>query len=416
MQPSTLRRHGALLWLVLLGSCQCHGNVLEHSGAHAANGNYYLAYTTLEAARNPANTDPAIEKAYWDARLQYLIDMARRNIFQEREQEALLDLNQALAQDPGNMTVLGLLERAHEKVAWRAANRGDVALGGGDLEGALLAYAEAQRAVPGYPAALAGTKEVKLAFDKLRAKAQQHFLEALRKFPELRMYEVDFHATAALSRDPSREDARVLGDKAERVLAEERFRRAKASEQKGSYGAALMDYRQARKLDESLPLVDESIEHMQNEVKAQSLIDKAKMRLIRKQFDSARKTLDEALQLTVLEKAQISEIIHMARKSEAEVQYEAARALELQGNKQEALDAFKVLAAAWPDGVQDTAARISNLELDIGAAEKAYASGVEAEGKSEWAAAVEHYQTAVTCYAKYKDAKARLEQVKAKVR
>jgi tetratricopeptide (TPR) repeat protein len=411
--PSPRLRHAACLaWLLLAAGCTTQ-DLIKESEAHAADGNYYLAYATLEQGRSPGNTDPALEKAYWEARLRYLIDLAQHKIFMEHEREALLDLNQALAQDPGNQTALALIERANEKMARRAVERGDAALQAGELENALLAYAEAQRSVPGYRLAVEGTKNVKLEFDRLRTKAQLHFLEALRRYPELRMYEVDWHATTAVASDPSRADARVLQVKADRFNAEKTLQRAKEEEKKGSYGAALLDYRLARTLDPSVPEIDEYIERMQSECAAQRLIEQATMMIMRAEFDKARETLGEALKKTTLEKAQVSDQLLRVRRREAENRFEAAH--ELQGNKQEALAGYKALLADWPEGLKDTAERIANLELDIGSAEKAYAEGVEAEAKSDFAAAAEHFQTAVTCYAKYKDAKAKLEQVKARL-
>jgi hypothetical protein len=420
MLPSTLSRpaQAACLLLLFAGSCALldpHRSLIEESDAHAANGNYYLAYTTLEAGRSPANSDPALEKAYWDARLRYLLDEAQRDIFQEREHHALLDLNQVLAQDPGNKDALALIERANQKIAFRAVARGDVALGGGELENALLAFAEASRAVPGYPPAVEGTRKVKSEFDKLRTKAQEHFLEALRRFPELRMYEVDWHATTAVASDPSRADARALQVKADRALAEKTVLRAKEEEKKGSYGAALMDYRLARTLDPSVPDIDEGIERMQAELEAAQLIETVGLQIMRGEFTKARETLDKALKKTTFEKAQVSDQLLRVRQREAEARYTAAHDQELLGNKQEALDGYKLLLAGWPEGLKDTTERMANLELDINAAAKAYAAGVEAEGKGDLPAAVEQYQTAVTYYAKYKDAKARLDAAKAKL-
>jgi tetratricopeptide (TPR) repeat protein len=401
------------LWL--LASCAGAGGALEQSRLHAIEGNYFLAYRVLEGARDPADPDPALEKAYWQARLDFLIDQGRQRIFHDREVEAMISLNQALAQDPGNEVVLALIARVNAKLADRAVHRGDLHLRQDELSQALLAYTEAQRHVPGYGPAVLGVEAVRVAFGKMHAKAQEHFLEAVRKYPELRMVEVDWHANAALANDPSLDIARDLQGKAQRVLGQKAFARARASEEKGAYGAALMEYREARQLDPHMTGIDARIAHMEQEVKAASLIERAYMQVLHEKFDQARDMLSQAFELTVLEKPRVSELLLQARRQESMLRYREAKDLELQGRKQEALEAFRALSAEWPEGLEDEKVRIYNLETDLDLAQKAYAAGLAAEERGEWLQAAEHHATALSYCAGYLDARERLVKARAQL-
>ena len=57
---------GAALAVPFTGCSSVQGS-LERSQTFAADRNYYQAYKVLEAARDPAEPDPDIEKAYWAA-------------------------------------------------------------------------------------------------------------------------------------------------------------------------------------------------------------------------------------------------------------------------------------------------------------------------------------------------------------
>ncbi len=412
-QLALFRPLGLLLAVTFgLGACAT-SDVVTRSRAHARNGHYLLAYRVLDDARNSGVT--GLDEEWTEARLAWLIDESRWAIFNDHEIEALAHLAEAERMSPGHPAVAALVLRAHEKMAKRATDRGMRLVREGDLEAALLAFAEADASVPGFPAAVEGREAVRASFAQLEAKAQRHFLEALRKYPELRMIEVEFHAAAALANDPKRDDARRLHDKAQRALAEKALARGKAAEQKGAYGAALMEYRDARELDPTLEGIGDRIAHMEKEIAAAALVERAYMHVLSQRFDEARTVLAQAFDTTVLEKSRVSELMMQVRRREGELQYQQARDLELQGQKQEAKAAFEALAAAWPDGLKDEKVRISNLQLDIDGAAKAYQAGAEAEAKGDFAEAADQFATAVSYYAGYKDAQFRLAAVKARL-
>ena len=94
-----------------------------------------------------------------------------------------------------------LKERALYKKAVRAAKKGDEFLQRKELELALVAYVQSEQCLPGFKPAVEGIQEVRSALERLSKRAQDQFLEAVRKLPEYRFIEVHLHTSSALSND-----------------------------------------------------------------------------------------------------------------------------------------------------------------------------------------------------------------------
>jgi tetratricopeptide (TPR) repeat protein len=261
-------------------------------------------------------------------------------------------------------------------------------------------------------AAQEGIQRVREAVARLHDKAQRQFVEAIRKYPEFRYWEVDWHAGIALSSDPARKDAMQIKTKAQRELAEKHVANGTTSEQAGAYGAALMQFREARRLYPDLPGIDQRIASMETEVKAQRLLERATIEIMSKDFAAARKNMQAAFDLSVLERGTISEMMLDAKRREGQVEYWLARDFELQNQKAEALAAFEVLAAKWPDGLEDEKTRIGALRSDIDNATKELAAGEAAEARGELKEALGHYVTAETFYPGWKDLRERIERLR----
>jgi hypothetical protein len=238
---------------------------------------------------------------------------------------------------------------------------------------------------------------------RLHGQAQQQFLEAIRKLPQFRFPEVEWHASAALTRDKSREDAAKLQSRAERELANSARSRGDVNRDEKNYGAALMEYRAARRMWSDLPGIDDDIAHMQTEVEVVGMTERAQLKIKSGKLDEASKLLDEAFEKSTLERGTINELRYAIRRRAGEDAYQAARDFELQGFKAEALAGFKTVAADWPNGLFDEQTRIGALASDIEAAEKAFAEGEAAEAAGKPADALEHYKAAQTFYAKFRD-------------
>lgn len=176
-----------------------------------------------------------------------------------------------------------------------------------------------------------------------------------------------------------------------------------------------MEYRAAKDLNPDYPGIDQHIAHMERESRAERLVEKAFMHVLNGRYDESRKLLDEAFELTSMERSRVGELLLQTRKREALERYQTARDLELQGRKQQARDIYLALVEQWPNGLKDEKARADGLEIDITEAAKAYAAGAEAEAQEDFAAAAEHFAAAARSYAGYQDVQERLARVKARL-
>lgn len=411
-----LRRESAVLLALLVAGCETPKTVLEVSREHLQHGNVPLAFHALKAARDDemlrkGAVDPELEAEYQSLRIRYELEEARQEIFEDRELRALLLLAEVKELAPHHSEVDDLIDRAHRKLALRAAKSGFNHLAKGELDKALLDFDESQHHEPDNKMAKEGIAAVHEAVQRLHGEAQEQFLQAIRKMPELRFGEADWHATVAVIRDPTRSDADEVRQRALRALAQTEKDRAEHSEKKGIYGGALLGYREAQHLWPEMPGIDDCVATMEKEVQAQWKVERAGFLIRSDRLEEANTLLKEAFELSTLERGQINVLMFNARHRTAMHAYEHARDLELQGRKEEALAAFEQIVAEWPNGLADEKTRVSALRSDIQAAEKAYAEGEAAEQKNDLKAALEHYRAAQTYYAGYRDVAARIARL-----
>lgn len=411
-----MTRTSLLLPALLLAACTTR-TLLEESRNYSRLGEHARAFQVLDEYRDDrlragAEIDPEFEREYAAARHRFLVDRGRSRIFEDREDEAFVDLASVLALDPDHAEAKTLRDRAIAKKAARATNRGNEFLNKNDLQQALVHFVDAETWIPGYQPAVEGAQKVREAVGRSEVRAQQQFLEALRKLPEFRFYEARWHASNATRNDPSREDANGLRVKADRELAQHAFARGQQAQQKDRFGAALVDYRQAKRLNPDLPGVDAAIAEMQTEIDANAKADKASLRIRQGRFAEGRTLLAEAFAVAKYSRPLLSELMLEADRLERERQYTACRDLEILGKKAEALAAFEALQTRWPTGVRDEKARIEALRIDVEGARSEYAAGEAAEAAEKWQEALDHYRQAERFYPGYQHAKARMQALR----
>ena len=413
-------RCNVLALLACLGAACSSNSAVQRSREFLAEGYLLQAFGELDEARtlqlqDGGEVDAELEAEWQKMRFLYLLEQGRQEIYADREVRGIALLEEALEIRPGEAQASSLIERAKQKLAKREVATGTDLLLKNEFEAAVSSFRKAQGWKPGYAPAIEGEQKVQAAVSRLHGEAQKQFLEAIRKLPEFRYPEVGWHAQAALDRDPSRDDAAEVRQRAMRELAQKARERADTSRDAKNYGAALMEYRTARQLWDAMPGIGDDIAKMEREVKAASNTEQAQLQMQGDRFERATALLDEAFELSTLERTTINELRVQARRRMAMVAFHAARDLELQGLKQEALVAFEAIQKDWPEGLEDEQARIAALNIDITAAEAAYAAGDAAEQKGELAAALEQFQTARTYYAKYRDTAARIAAIQKKM-
>ncbi len=410
----TIRRNVVLL-CALLSACASN-SAIEDSRAFLDQGYVLQAFQSIETEylaqlRDGGEVDAEVKEAYDSLHFRLLLEQARQAIYANDELRGIELLNDALQLRPGEEVSLSLVARAHRKLAIRATSEGQDLLAKADLEGAMTAFAKALEYLPDHEPAKKGLGAVRESVSRLHAEAQAQFLEAIRKLPQFRFPEADWHATAALTRDKSRDDAAEVQKRAQRELADEARLRADANRVDKKYGAALMDYRTARRLWPELPGIDGFVQQMEREVEVVAKTERAQLAIKAGRLSEAKSLLDEAFEQSTLERGAINELRFQIRRQAGQIAYDAARDLELQGLKVEALAAYTALAADWPDGMLDEQTRIGALQNDIAGAEREFAAGEAAEQAKDPAAALDHYRMAKTYYEKFKDVVARVTRL-----
>jgi tetratricopeptide (TPR) repeat protein len=418
-RPSPTILPSALLAALLLAACGS-SSVIQESRHLARRLEYERAFSVLDEEYNRQvaagdEPDEDLKQAHREAWLAWLLERARLAIFQEREMAALEDLALLEELSPNYPEIQNLRARANVKLAERAVEEGDLCLVNRDIQAALAHYLEAQKFRPGYPPAVEGTDKVREALSKLSLRAQNQFLEAVRKLPEFRYVEVRWHADIAATNDPERVDAQELELKARHEMAIKTQERGSECFDDGQFGAALLHFKQAKTLEKSLPGIDAEIESATREMKAIALMESAQMSMRSERFDSAREQLAKALESSTHSRDAIHELMLEVNRLEGKARYRKARDLEILGKKVESLAAFEELSASWPDGLLDEKARIEGLRLDIETAEAEYAAAEKAEADGDPAAALQHYETALQFVPRFRDAEARAKKLRAKV-
>ena len=372
---------------------------------------FFQAWNSINQALEQEPDNPDVRAAYEEIRIAFLLKRAQQRIFQSREVEALEDLERVLVLDPGNPIADRLILKAESKLAGVAATAGDQLRIEGDLEGALVKYHEALELTPGLDQAEEGLQAVAETWRKLRESARSHYLDGVRALAEQLFQQTEYHMLLALEMDPTMEEARAPADLASRRLAEERYAAAKVMEERGFFKPALREYEEIHAEYPGFDGIDDRIESTQAEVEAEELLRKGSSAAFRGEFGEARDYLEQAMQLTQRQRDEIAETLVFVHEREVEERYTLAKDEELQGRFEAALEAYRLIDQEAP-GYLDVRARVSDLEIRIEEAQKAYDAGLEAEKAGDKDAAIGHYTDVMLYWPKYRDAADRLKKLR----
>ncbi len=401
--------------LALFAGCASQERVIERSLEYREANNAFMAYEVLRLERlnRGDSVDEEFEKAYWRARRDWLIEAGRDEIFRDNEFKALGLLNQALALDPESVAALDLVDKAKDKLAVGFTRDGNNSRKQDDLDSALLHYARALEQRPEWRDALAGRALVDAEFQRRHEFAVKQLNFGLETEEKNRFTETKWHGSISVDKDPSLREAKLLRERAERELVEREFETASLLLEEGQYGAAFMVFENLLERKPDYPGAVERRDSAKREFDVEGLANDALMEIRRgNDFAKAHNILNKAFEMSVFEKARINELMAQAREQEAESKLRAAKNLELQNRYEEALVAYREIAADWPGGFQDVTTRISALEIDIDLALKAFTTGEEAEAAGDLEAAIEAYKEALLYHPGFKNPKAKLEALK----
>ncbi|MHC4513092.1 MAG: hypothetical protein ACYTKC_11685 [Planctomycetota bacterium] len=412
-----LKIYAAVACAALIGTCGCRqqDTAVQRSEAYARQANAYQAYCEIVEARRRNAEDPELERLFWQRRLEYLLDRGRQMVFMDDEVEAIAELEKALALDPENPAAKRWIVRAKEKLAKRAVREGENQRSQGNLDAALLQFRKALSYVPEHPDAVAGIEDVNKYYKKRYDEASDHYIKGARARGEQLVVQSKYHNGIASEKDPSMREATKRQTEDARQLGRERYERARKMEEKGFYGAALMEYEAVFAVVPDLEGLKERIAAAKKEVDALELRRKAEMAMRRNEFDEADKLLNKAYDLTQAQKADLSGLLADNRQRRYEDRYRKAKDLELEYQFEAALEAYVAIDKAWSAGFLDVKARINTLSEDIEQAGKSMAEGQKLEKAGDLKKAIELYEEALTVYPGYKGLDQRVKGLKAKI-
>ncbi len=391
------------LLALLLVSCQGPHDALDQSERYAKKENHFQAYWVVAQAREKHPESAELEKVYWQRRAAFLLERGRHLIFADEEIKAIQQLEKALAIDPENSQAKILHTKARIKLAARAVEEGDNYRWEEDLEEALKVYNRALSYVPEYPEALVGIQAVNDHFRKRHEIALAHDIEGTRARKVQELLQSEWHYSIAENYDPSIEGVRRNRESVLRQLSEERYERAKKLQAEGSYGAALMEYQKVEKVMKDAPELADRLLSVKDEVEAMRLCSMAEMMIRKGSFDEADSVLDKAYDLSHGERDKISGLILETRQRRSGEEYLKAKDLEYQYHYEAALEIYRSIDKAWPQGFKEVKTRINNLDSALEIAADSYQKGQEAEVKGDGDVALDLYEEANSVCPGYKD-------------
>jgi tetratricopeptide (TPR) repeat protein len=294
-----------------------------------------LKLASERAERDP--DDPQAQALERDAAVALLIERGRNAVFERRYEDALDELNRALAIAPDNRAVQRWIMKARAELTDVWLDRGLSFLQAEEFERSIQAYELAEYYTPRHPEALFGATRVLFLINYRQGLGEDYYNQGVRAVHEHYLSQARHKFMAADKYITA--DAPEAGDRRERVesaLAEERLFLAKGLERDGNFGAALIEYRVILKLESDNAEAQSGLERMSHEVEAERMLNVADKLIRQGRFEEAREEIDAAGGLTTLQADRVSRMLadieverwaqlyHRALNEERDFRYETA--------------------------------------------------------------------------------------------
>jgi len=398
-----------LLACAALG-CQGSGKAVDQPVADAVqHGRYGMA---LERARRQAEANPGDSNAqavYRDARVAYILDQGRREVFKGQLTEGLAHFEEAKALAPDHPTVESWIEKTRAQLAVYWLDRAAEQIGPEHMNEAELCYEKVLHYDPDNPDAVRGLSQLLLLKNYRGGMSKTYFDDGLSSFHLLQLEQAR-RAFQVSRRYAENEPAASRGRQVEKMIAEDRLAQAKHLESAGLYFAARNEYRLVLLVDPANEEGRDGLDRMDREARARRELSAAEMHIRRGALETAEKTLAQAEILTEAQKDQVSLLQSGIEDKRLEDMYLAAQSLTDDYRYPEAVQAFAELLAIAPD-YKDAALRKATVEEFISLAEDFYAKAAVATTDEE----AEGFLRAIQIpWPEYKDVAERLRAIEAR--
>ena len=350
-----------------------------------AQGDFTVAIAQARTAWEATPEDSAATKDYRFATVAFLLERGRTATFDDRDEDALADFEEAMALQPDAIQTAQWVAKTRRKLSgsWFVIARDQHA--SEQLFLAADAYEKALDYDPSNLDALEGLHRVGVQLgyrDGLSADYYNEGLSALR--------ETDLHIAGSrfdYAGKYAQGDERPAKRRAEvdEALADRFAVLALELEEQGFYAAAKADFRVSLSLDGENQTSQEGYERMQIEADAHELFKRGEMWIRRGGFDQAVSVLHEGREMTSVQQDRFDELLGEIDDLRTAAQYEQALNYEHDFQFENAAGTYRELLDER-GFYEDARARLTRMEQVIEEVEALYAGLDQLSGKGLLAA------------------------------
>jgi tetratricopeptide (TPR) repeat protein len=357
------------------------------------------------AAKDPGN--PEMQELYRDATVAYLLEQGRRLTFEDKDEEALAFMQRALETNPDSEEAADWIEKTNKKLALKHL---DIALeehAKDEIQKALANYEKALQFMPADKDALIGRDICVRILQRREGLGKSYFDEGVRALSEYWLEQARSRFSYSHKYQPA--DARTTDRRVlvEKLLAAQRMSAGRAFEKAGRFGSARNEYRVAHALDQGNEEARAGLERVQRELDVRAVLDRAKMHIVRGDFDEASKLAEEAGEKTVAQKDKVEGMVASIREGRLERQYRDALVLEHDFRYEDAVGKYDELLEK-AQFYKDVIARRDTLQEYMRLAAELYEKAA-AEGSGE--KKLEYLQQIRVFWPEYKDIQAQIAEL-----
>lgn len=374
----------------------------------------YTRAVELASKRCERHPDDAQAREEWRlASVALLLNEGRRLSFERKDEEALALFEQAHTIAPDVEQVVDWREASLDKLANSWVSRAIEWHANDDLAKASECYEKALAYRPDDARAKNGLGRVLIQLNYRRGMGEKYFQTGLEAMQEYFLDQAVHHFSATGKYDDDNERAKRRREQADTLRAEERVLQAAQLEEDGQFAAARNEYRLALLFDAEHKVAKEGFARSQREEQAAEFLRECENRILRRQFPEAAKALDAGAALTQRQTEAFETERARLHDARLMVDYEAARAVEVDHRFEEAIVLYTALIEASGQGYfQDALARRDTLVDLVSKAESAYARSQTTADAAQKLALLEQV---LIVYPEFRDAASQADALRAQL-
>lgn len=374
-------------------------------------GKYSQAVHAAAKLREEFPKDKQLAKLHKDVTVAMLLELGRRAIFDERNEEALAHFEKAGLLDPDNNVIADWFDKTLRELGshWYLRAR-DLHLEE-RFEEALTSYKLALEYMPDHLDATEGMARALLQMNYRDGLSEGYYNDGVRALHDymLQISRTRFGYSQKYRPGEVRSERRAL--QVEALLAQRRLSIARSLEADGKFAAANKEFQLALVLDSKLDEAMEGRDRTAIETEASKLSDKAAMMVLRHEWDRARLELEKGLAMTREQKGRFTDLITDIDDARAKAAYELALDKEHDYRYEDAIKRYRKLLdeREW---YEDARARMSTLEEYVKLGKELYRDAAQAESEAHELLILQQIEL---FWPEYKDIQDRIVDLSARV-